>query len=198
MAQASDPAAYSASAGETPPRPGAGLAFRRLIASLARHPLWSAPVLGALAACGFRPLGFWPLTLLGVAGLIALVGRAPGWRRAGLIGWLWGVAHFTLGNNWIATAFTYQAKNNFGETSINTATVTVTIDGTGNAPTVVNDTAPGAVTENAAASLSSISVAAASGALSNDIDTESNPNLKVSQVDGSAANVMATQSRTLT
>ena len=67
-------------------------------------------MLGALAACGFRPLGFWPLTLLGVAGLIALVGRAPGWRRAGLIGWLWGVAHFTLGNNWIATAFTYQVK----------------------------------------------------------------------------------------
>jgi apolipoprotein N-acyltransferase len=31
--------------------------------------------------------------------------------RAGrLAGWLWGVGHFTLGLNWIATAFTYQAK----------------------------------------------------------------------------------------
>ena len=67
-------------------------------------------MLGALAACGFRPLGLWPLTLLGVAGLIALVGRAQTARRAALLGWLWGVAHFSLGNNWIATAFTYQAK----------------------------------------------------------------------------------------
>ena len=67
-------------------------------------------MLGALAACGFRPLALWPLSLLGVAGLFALVGRATDWRRAALIGRLWGVAHFTVGNNWIATAFTYQAK----------------------------------------------------------------------------------------
>ena len=66
--------------------------------------------LGAVAACGFRPLGLWPLTLLGVAGLIWLVGRATHPKWAALMGWLWGVGHFTLGNNWIATAFTYQAK----------------------------------------------------------------------------------------
>ncbi|MBU6269462.1 MAG: apolipoprotein N-acyltransferase [Sphingomonadales bacterium] len=45
-----------------------------------------------------------------MAGLIALVAAAPGWRSAGWIGWTWGVGHFTVGNNWIATAFTYQAK----------------------------------------------------------------------------------------
>ena len=67
-------------------------------------------LLGALAACGFQPLALWPLTLLGVAGLIALVGAAPDRRGALLVGWTWGVGHFTLGNNWIATAFTYQAK----------------------------------------------------------------------------------------
>ena len=66
--------------------------------------------LGAVAALGFQPLGAWPLALLGVGGLIALVARARGWGRAALVGWLWGVGHFTLGNNWIATAFTYQAK----------------------------------------------------------------------------------------
>ncbi len=66
--------------------------------------------LGAAAACGFRPLGLWPLTLVGVAGLIWLVGRATHPKWAALIGWLWGLGHFTLGNNWIATAFTYQAK----------------------------------------------------------------------------------------
>ncbi|MEO7914905.1 MAG: apolipoprotein N-acyltransferase, partial [Novosphingobium sp.] len=66
-------------------------------------------MLGALAACGFEPLHLWPLTLLGVAGLTALIAAAPNLRQAGLIGWLWGVGHFCLGNNWIATAFTYQA-----------------------------------------------------------------------------------------
>ncbi|MCH2488484.1 MAG: apolipoprotein N-acyltransferase, partial [Erythrobacter sp.] len=32
------------------------------------------------------------------------------WREALLRGWLFGLAHFTLTNNWIATAFTYQAE----------------------------------------------------------------------------------------
>ena len=84
--------------------------FQRLIGKFSHHPLWSAALLGAAAACGFRPLALWPLALMGVAGLFALVSRATTWRRAGLIGWLWGVTHFTVGNNWIATAFTYQAK----------------------------------------------------------------------------------------
>ena len=66
--------------------------------------------LGALAACGFEPLHLWPLALCSVAVLGWLVSRAQGWRQAGLVGWLWGVGHFTLGLNWIATAFTYQAK----------------------------------------------------------------------------------------
>jgi apolipoprotein N-acyltransferase len=47
---------------------------------------------------------------VGVAGLIALLAAAADWRRAAILGWLWGLGHFTLGNNWIATAFTYQAK----------------------------------------------------------------------------------------
>lgn len=65
---------------------------------------------GALAACGFQPLSLWPLTLLAVAALLELIARARKGSSAFLIGWLFGVGHFTLGNNWIATAFTYQAN----------------------------------------------------------------------------------------
>ncbi|MCW1431563.1 apolipoprotein N-acyltransferase [Novosphingobium sp. JCM 18896] len=82
----------------------------RLTARFLAHPRWSALLLGALAACGFQPLSLWPLTLLAMAGLIELIARAPTRKDAALIGWLFGVAHFSLGNNWIATAFTYQAN----------------------------------------------------------------------------------------
>jgi apolipoprotein N-acyltransferase len=52
----------------------------------------------------------WPATLLGVGALIWLTRRMPSARWAGAVGWLWGVGHFSAGNSWIATAFTYQAK----------------------------------------------------------------------------------------
>ena len=66
--------------------------------------------MGAIAALGFEPLRVWPLTLLALAGLLALIARAPDKKRAALIGWGFGVGHFTVGNGWIATAFTYQAN----------------------------------------------------------------------------------------
>lgn len=78
--------------------------------AVAAHPGKFALALGALAATGFEPLHLWPLTLLAVAGLIELVARAASWKRALVTGWLFGVGHFTLGNNWIATAFTYQTN----------------------------------------------------------------------------------------
>ena len=84
--------------------------MRRWLDLALNHPRKIALALGALAATGFQPLGLWPLTLLAMAGLIALVGRAPGWKQAAVIGWCFGVGHFSLGNNWIATAFTYQAN----------------------------------------------------------------------------------------
>lgn len=64
---------------------------------------------GALAATGFQPLALWPLTLAALAFLIDRLEHAGSARRAALAGWLFGVGYFTLGNNWIATAFTYQA-----------------------------------------------------------------------------------------
>ncbi|MEO1969376.1 MAG: apolipoprotein N-acyltransferase [Sphingomonadaceae bacterium] len=74
------------------------------------HPRLSAPIFGALAATGFPPLELWWVAIPAVAGLAWLVWRSANWRQAALIGWLFGVAHFTVTNNWIATAFTYQAN----------------------------------------------------------------------------------------
>ena len=75
----------------------------------ARRALPAALLLGALAACGFAPIGAWPLTLACFAALLALLERATTARRALALGWWFGVGHFCVGNNWIATAFTFQA-----------------------------------------------------------------------------------------
>lgn len=64
---------------------------------------------GALAATGFQPLALWPFTLTALAFLIVRIEQARSARHAALAGWLFGLGYFTLGNNWIATAFTYQA-----------------------------------------------------------------------------------------
>ncbi|HMN54343.1 MAG TPA: apolipoprotein N-acyltransferase [Sphingopyxis sp.] len=81
----------------------------RIIAFADRWPKLLALALGAVSATGFAPLNLWPLTLLAFAGWMALVARSPrGWRSFG-VGWAFGVGHFAIGLNWIATAFTYQA-----------------------------------------------------------------------------------------
>ena len=81
----------------------------RIAAFADRWPKLIALALGAVSATGFAPLNLWPLTLLALAGWMALVARSPkGWRTFG-IGWAFGVGHFVVGLNWIATAFTYQA-----------------------------------------------------------------------------------------
>jgi apolipoprotein N-acyltransferase len=70
----------------------------------------SCLALGVASATGFAPLGLWPLTLAAFALLLWLVQGAPRLRSALARGWWFGVGHFTLGLNWIATAFTYQAE----------------------------------------------------------------------------------------
>jgi apolipoprotein N-acyltransferase len=82
----------------------AALARPRLSAALA------SALLGALAACGFQPLALWPLTIIAVTLLIELLARAGNRGQAFATGWLFGVGHFSVGNFWIATAFTYQAE----------------------------------------------------------------------------------------
>jgi apolipoprotein N-acyltransferase len=78
--------------------------------TLSKYPRVTALVLGFLAATGFQPLGLWPLALAAMAAFAALLSGAPDAKRAALLGWLFGCAHFTYGNNWIATAFTHQAQ----------------------------------------------------------------------------------------
>ena len=77
---------------------------------LQRHPRLAALLLGLVSATGFQPLHLWPLGLAAMAALVWLLFGQQNRRGAFLTGWLFGVAHFTLTNNWIATAFTYQAE----------------------------------------------------------------------------------------
>ena len=81
-----------------------------MIPVLLRRPRLSAVVAGLVSASGFAPLSLWPLTLAALAVLLRLIATAPTWQRAALLGWLFGVGHFSFGNGWIATAFTYQAE----------------------------------------------------------------------------------------
>ncbi|WP_240325578.1 apolipoprotein N-acyltransferase [Sphingomonas mesophila] len=66
--------------------------------------------LGAASALAFEPVGWWPLMIAAFALLCALIASAESLKRALLIGWGFGVGQFVLGLNWIATAFTFQAK----------------------------------------------------------------------------------------
>ena len=69
--------------------------------------LWSL-LLGALAALGFAPLSLWPAALVAVAVWMRLMHDAPSLRAAVWRGWLFGVGHFTVNDNWIAHAFDFQ------------------------------------------------------------------------------------------
>ncbi len=79
-------------------------------ALMQRRPALVAIALGLIAACAYPPLHLWPLGLAALAGFVWLIHTAPNWRSALWRGWWFGWAHLTLVNNWIATAFTHQAK----------------------------------------------------------------------------------------
>ncbi|MEQ7874668.1 apolipoprotein N-acyltransferase [Sphingomonas sp. ASV193] len=70
----------------------------------------AALIFGAISAFAFQPFGMWPLMPPAFALLADLVWRAPRMRSALLVGWLFGLGQFCVGLNWIATAFTFQAK----------------------------------------------------------------------------------------
>jgi len=63
---------------------------------------------GAVSAFAFEPVSRWPLMILAIAVLCELIARAGSLKRALLVGWLFGLGQFTIGLNWIATAFTFQ------------------------------------------------------------------------------------------
>ena len=75
-----------------------------------RRPAMAAIAFGLIGACAYPPLHLWPLGIAALAGFVWLVHAAPTKRAALWIGWCFGWAHLTLANNWIATAFTHQAK----------------------------------------------------------------------------------------
>ncbi len=70
----------------------------------------SSALAGVLVACGYPPLHLWWISLPILAVFLALLFEAPNWRSSAWRGWLFGWAHLTVANNWIATAFTHQAK----------------------------------------------------------------------------------------
>jgi apolipoprotein N-acyltransferase len=61
--------------------------------------------LGAVAALGQAPLGFWWATLAGMAGLLWLLGATESRRSAFLTGLFAGAGHFAVALNWIVEPF---------------------------------------------------------------------------------------------
>jgi apolipoprotein N-acyltransferase len=74
------------------------------------RPLLTALAAGLVSATGFAPLDWWPVLLIALAVLLWLVHQAPTLKSALLRGWVFGVGHFTVGNNWIQHAFDFQEK----------------------------------------------------------------------------------------
>ena len=75
-----------------------------------RRPWLLALAGGAASAFAFQPFGLWPLMILAFALLCWLLDRAETLKQALVIGWAFGLGQFAIGLNWIATAFTFQAK----------------------------------------------------------------------------------------
>jgi apolipoprotein N-acyltransferase len=79
----------------------AGMTIRPMPFPILHRTRWFlAPLLGALATLGFAPYGQWYLSLIALALVLALAGRATPLRAAGL-GWLYGAAHFATGIYWV-------------------------------------------------------------------------------------------------
>jgi len=74
------------------------------------RPRLIALVAGAVSATAFAPLDWWVIGLICFAILLRLTHEAPTLKQALLRGWMFGLGHFTVGNNWIQHAFTYQDK----------------------------------------------------------------------------------------
>ena len=90
-------------------RTGKDCAVQKISAFFQKFWRLTALIAGAVSAAGFAPWGLWPLTLICFALLIHLIAQAGTAKRAFLLGWLFGVGHFSIGNQWIAVAFTFQA-----------------------------------------------------------------------------------------
>jgi apolipoprotein N-acyltransferase len=63
--------------------------------------LLASLIAGALAVAGFAPLGAWPLPLLSLATLFALLARTGSVRAGFAIGFVWGLGFFIAGVSWV-------------------------------------------------------------------------------------------------
>lgn len=61
----------------------------------------TALLLGAVSVLGFAPFGWFALPWLSLAGLVALLRAAGGWRRGLLLGFLFGCGWFGVGTSWV-------------------------------------------------------------------------------------------------
>lgn len=84
--------------------------MEKLTSLMNRYPKITAIIAGAISAFGFVPYGVWPLLLLGLAVLIYLTSKARSIQSAAMVGWCFGVGHFSVSNGWIAVAFNFQAE----------------------------------------------------------------------------------------
>src|SRR3546814_9785848 len=80
-----------------------------------------ALALGLVSATGFQPLNLWPLTLAVIALFMMMAHAAQSRWGALALGWWFGLGHFTLGLNWIATSFTYQVAIDRKSTRLNSS-----------------------------------------------------------------------------
>jgi len=65
---------------------------------------------GLASAFAFEPVGFWPLLPVAFAFMCEFIYRSKSLSRSLLTGWVFGLGQFTVGLNWIATAFTFQSN----------------------------------------------------------------------------------------
>jgi apolipoprotein N-acyltransferase len=73
-----------------------------------RHPIVRiglAAASGLITALGFAPYGWWPLTIIGVAGLSSCVLAATRMRGAAGLGYAFGLGFLGLGLNWMQIIF---------------------------------------------------------------------------------------------
>ena len=75
---------------------------------LARRRLSQWPIIatiGAIAALGQEPFGIWPVTILALGLIFALIRKAGSARQALGIGWIAGAGYFALALSWIVEPF---------------------------------------------------------------------------------------------
>src|SRR3546814_7223214 len=95
--------------------------FHAIAGPMSRFASLVALLLGAAAATGFAPLDWWPVTLIAFAAWLWLVHDAASLKQALWRGWMFGVGHFSVNENWIQHALTYQAKIDRKSKRLNTS-----------------------------------------------------------------------------